>query len=126
MDERIRKLFHKHQQWDTILVRLRKIILETGLEETVKWGLPTYTYDNKNICGIGAFKSYAGIWFFNGALLKDKHQKLINAQEGKTVAMRQWRFSSIQELDEKLITEYIIEAIENQKAGRKINPVKKP
>ncbi|MBK7633096.1 MAG: hypothetical protein IPJ13_01585 [Saprospiraceae bacterium] len=44
--------------------------------------------------GLAAFKSYTGIWFFQGGLLDDKQQFLMNAQEGKTKAMRQWRFFS--------------------------------
>ena len=80
------------------LIRLREIILSTGLIETIKWGSPVYTLNGKNIAGIGAFKSYFGIWFFQGALLQDLQKNLVNAQEGKTKALRQWRFKSIQEL----------------------------
>ena len=53
--------------------------------------------------GIGACKSYSGIWFFNGVFLKDKQKKLINAQEGVTKALRQWRFSSVDEIEPELI-----------------------
>ncbi|HNP20115.1 MAG TPA: DUF1801 domain-containing protein [Fulvivirga sp.] len=105
---------------------LREILLGCELEETIKWGAPMYTYDGKNIVGIGAFKSYFGLWFFQGALLPDKSKKLINAQEGTTKAMRQWRFESIDEIDKKLIKDYVKEAIANQKAGKMIKPEKKP
>ncbi len=105
---------------------LREILLECELKETVKWGAPMYTNNGKNIVGIGAFKSYFGLWFFQGALLSDKSKKLINAQEGTTKAMRQWRFKSIDEIDEKLIKVYVKEAIANQKAGKIIKPEKKP
>lgn len=112
----------QNEQWREILSKLRALLLAAGLEETIKWNFPTYTLDGKNIAGLGAFQSYAGIWFFQGALLRDKHQKLINAQEGKTKAMRQWRFSSVEEIDEKLVREYLAEAIRNQKAGKEIKP----
>ena len=39
--------------------------------------------------------------------------------------MRQWRFNSISEINEKLILQYIREAIENEKAGLSIKPEKK-
>ncbi len=103
-----------------ILMVLRDIIKKTELEETVKWGSPVYTVNGKNVVGIGSFKSYAGLWFYQGALLKDKANVLINAQENVTKALRQWRFSSEEEIDEKLVTEYIKEAIENQKKGKEI------
>lgn len=116
----------KHSQWQEELIELRKIMQATELVEAVKWGAPVYTVNGKNIVGLGAFKSYFGLWFFQGALLSDKHNKLINAQEGKTVAMRQWRFDSFDEIDSKLITEYVNDAIANQKSGKEIKPQKKP
>ena len=92
-----------HIEWRDGLTALRNILLETELEETVKWGAPCYVYQKKLVVGIGAFKSYLGLWFHQGALLKDKHKKLINAQEGKTKALRQWRFYDISEIDLSLI-----------------------
>ncbi|MEH6705022.1 MAG: DUF1801 domain-containing protein, partial [Galbibacter orientalis] len=66
--------------WKEELSMLRSVINTTEMEETIKWGVPTYTLSNKNIVGIAAFKSYVGLWFHNGALLKDKAKVLINAQ----------------------------------------------
>jgi uncharacterized protein YdeI (YjbR/CyaY-like superfamily) len=43
----------------------------------------------KNLLGIGAFKNHFGLWFFQGSLLKQNTKLLVNAQEGKTQAMRQ-------------------------------------
>ena len=115
---------NKHSQWQDILSRLRQAIISTGLEETIKWGAPVYTLDGKNVVGLGAFKSYAGLWFFNGALLTDPKKVLVNAQEGKTKALRQWRFNSVDELDEQLVIQYVNEARANQAAGKTIKPEK--
>lgn len=109
-----------HQNWEREITYLRAIALKTSFAETIKWGVPTYTINGKNVVGIGAFKNYVGLWFFNGSFLKDTHKKLINAQEGKTKGLRQWRFLSVDEMDESLILEYLNEAIENQKAGKTI------
>ena len=73
----------ENKEWQDILKRLREIVLNTALEEGIKWGFPVYTFSGKNVVGLGSFKSYAGLWFFQGGLLKDEHKKLINAQEGK-------------------------------------------
>ena len=81
--------------------------------------MPTYTFEGKNILGLGAFKSYAGLWFFQGALLQDKHQQLINAQKDKTQAMRQWRITSMEHVNEAWIKQYIQEAIQHQKEGQR-------
>lgn len=107
------------------LARLREIILSTELQEAVKWGVPVYTVDGKNVVGIGSFKSYFGIWFFQGVFLKDTDKVLINAQEGKTKGMRQWRFESAKDINKKLILKYLKEAIANSKAGKEIKPEKK-
>jgi len=116
-----------NKDWQQALILLRDILLSTTMTESVKWGVPVYTFEGKNIVGIAAFKSYAGLWFFQGTLLKDKKKKLINAQDGKTKALRQWRFNSVKEIeaDSKTIKQYLKEAILNQKQGKIIKPERK-
>lgn len=104
------------------LIHLRQILLTTKLVETVKWGSPCYTHNEKTVVGLGAFKSYVGLWFFQGALLTDKEQHLINAQEGRTKAMRQWRFASANDIKPRAIKAYVKEAIELVEQGREIRP----
>ncbi len=105
-----------------ILIVLREIIKSTELKETIKWGSPVYTFNDKNVVGMASFKLYVGLWFHQGALLKDDAKVLINAQEDVTKALRQWRFRSINDIDEKLIKKYLEEAISNQKKGKEIKP----
>ena len=112
------------QHWQNELRQLRKILNSTRLEEGVKWGGPCYTFDGKNVVGMAAFKSYFGLWFFQGALLADTTQVLINAQEGKTKALRQWRFQSKKDINGRLIKAYIKEAISLQKEGLEIKPAR--
>lgn len=71
----------------------------------------------------GGFKNFFGIWFYNGVFLKDKYKVLVAAQS-KTKSLRQWRFTSKNEIDKKKITEYINEAIEIEKKGLKIKAEK--
>lgn len=110
----------KSPKWERELTHLRNLVSQTELEETLKWGQPTYTIKNKNVLAIGAFKEHFGIWFFNGALLNDPDGHLHNAQEGKTKALRQLQFSSFEEMDDKVIKDFIQQAIANQKAGREV------
>ena len=125
MEPKVDSFISKHENFANLLTEIRKVLLSTELVETIKWGMPTYTINNKNVAGIGAFKSYCGIWFFQGALLKDPHKVLQNAQEGKTKAMRQWRFNNDSTLDTQLMRLYLYEAIENEKKGLKIKRAKK-
>ncbi|MBK9270539.1 MAG: YdeI/OmpD-associated family protein [Saprospiraceae bacterium] len=100
------------------------ILEKTGLEKTIKWGAPVYTYHTKNVVSYSGFKNFFSIWFYNGVFLKDPYMVLVNAQEGKTKSQRQWRFGSISEMDQSKIMEYILEAIEIERKGLKIKPEK--
>ena len=90
------------------------------MEETVKWGAPCYTHNGKNVVGIGAFKSYFGLCFYQGALLKDKQKMLISAQEGKTKALRQWRMQHKDDIDAAVIKAYVQEAAKIVDKGKEI------
>ena len=105
-----------------VLIVLRELIQSTELIETVKWGGPAYTINGKNVVGVGSFKSYVALWFYQGALLQDNAKVLINAQENVTKALRQWRFYSLNEINDKLVLVYLNEAIENQKQNKEIKP----
>ncbi len=113
------------KQWQDELKILRKILQSTDLIEDVKWGAPCYTYNGKNVVGVGSFKSYFGLWFHQGALLKDEQGVLINAQEGTTRALRQWRMNSAAEIKVSAIKAYVKEAIQLIKDGRSIGPRRK-
>ena len=102
--------FKNNKLWNEELLKLREILIESGLIETIKWGAPVYTYDGKNVAGILGFKSYFGMWFFQGALLKDKGQLLVSGNEGNTKAMRQMRIFDKKEINKKIILSYIKES----------------
>jgi uncharacterized protein YdeI (YjbR/CyaY-like superfamily) len=116
----VEEFLAKQSQWKNELIKLRQLLLETELGETIKWGIPVYTINNKNVVGIGSFKAYFGMWFFQGSFLSDPDQELVNAQDGKTKGMRQLRFTSLNDIDENLIRRYVAEAIQNQKEGKEI------
>jgi uncharacterized protein YdeI (YjbR/CyaY-like superfamily) len=111
-------------QWTEELEMLTNIISKLPLDTSIKWGAEVFTYNGKNVVSYGGFKNYFTIWFYNGVFLEDKYKVLVNAQEGKTKSLRQWRFTSKDEINEKKILEYINEAIEIEKKGLKIQPEK--
>lgn len=118
VDEYIERAEH----WRPELARLRGILTSMPLEETIKWGAPWYTHNGTNVVGIGAFKAYVGLWFDQGALLGDPEGVLINAQKGKTRALRQWRFTEPKDIRVRPIKAYIKEAIALADAGKSIKP----
>jgi uncharacterized protein YdeI (YjbR/CyaY-like superfamily) len=88
----------------------------------LKWGVPCYTHEKKNIALIHGFKEYCAVLFVKGAILKDPHHVLI-AQTENVQAARQIRFTNVQEIveQESILRAYIDEAIEVEKGGLKVN-----
>ena len=104
---------------------LRKIALETGLDEEVKWGFPAYTFKKKNIFMLGSFKEYSTVLFFKGALLSNPDNILVQPTEN-TNSGRQLRFTNAKDIikAKKSILAYIFEAIELEKSGAKVEAKK--
>jgi uncharacterized protein YdeI (YjbR/CyaY-like superfamily) len=113
--------FKKAGQWEQETSELRRIALSCGLTEELKWGTPCYTLQKKNIVLIHVFKEYCAFLFFKGALLKNEDQLLV-AQSENTQATRQIRFTHLDEIlaKEPAIIAHIQEAIEIEKAGKKV------
>ena len=113
--------FSKDTKWQKEYEKLRKIILDCGLMEELKWGCPCYTFENTNIVLIHGFKEYCALLFFKGALLNDPNGILI--QQTKNVqSARQIRFTSVREIVnmEKILKATVYEAIEVERAGLKV------
>ncbi|UXP32738.1 YdeI/OmpD-associated family protein [Reichenbachiella agarivorans] len=112
----------KVHNWTDELVQLRRIILDCGLNEELKWGVPCYTWKGKNIAVVAAFKEYASLSFFKGALLHDEY-KLLDKPGENTQAARLIKFTQAPEIIkmETKLKAYIFEAIEIEKAGLKVD-----
>lgn len=91
---------------------------------TQKWGADVYTFNGANVVSFGGFKHFFSVWFYNGVFLEDSLGVLVNASEGKTKSLRQWRFSGVNEMDAAKIKAYVEEAIQIEKKGMKIVPAK--
>ena len=110
--------FSKGEKWQQEFEKLRMIILDCGLTEELKWGVPCYTLQKSNVVLIHGFKENCAILFIKGALLKDPKSILI--QQTKNVqAGRQIRFTNVREIVEMtpILKAYIREAIQVEKAG---------
>ena len=111
-------------EWQELVIALIDIIHTTELVETIKWNMPVYTINQKNVVALGAFKNHVSLWFIQGVFLEDAYGKLVNAQEERTKAMRHWRFTKMEEVDRPLIQAYLEEAIQNQKDGKELRPTR--
>jgi len=121
MNPKVDFFFNKAKKWRDGLERLRKIALDCGLEEELKWGCPCYSYQKDNIVLIHVFKEYFAMLFFKGALMNDADGLLIQQTENVQSA-RQMRFTEDDQIGElaSTIKACIHEAIEIEKAGLKV------
>lgn len=117
----------KVNHWSKELEALRKIVIKSVLDEELKWGMPCYTLNNKNILMISAFKEYACISFFKGVLLKDK-EKLLTAHGESSQSVRMIKFTNSKQIIQQssIIKAYIEEAIEIENSGKKVEFKKNP
>ncbi len=117
----------KVNDWREELHQLRRITLDCGLTEELKWGVPCYTFKGSNVIIVSALKEYATLSFFKGALLNDAH-KLLDKPGENSQASRLIRFTSVEEIvgKEAIIKAYIFEAVEVEKAGLKVKFKKNP
>jgi uncharacterized protein YdeI (YjbR/CyaY-like superfamily) len=126
MNPQVDEFLRKAHKWQEEFTKLRTIILDCQMTEEIKWGVPCYTLEHKNIVLIHGFKEYYAILFFKGALLNDAHHLLIRQTEN-VQSSRQIRFTNIQEIidQEAILKAYIYEAIEVEKAGLTVTYKKK-
>ena len=113
--EKVSGYYAKEHHFKLGIAALREIALKAGADETYKWSTPVYMSNGKNVFWISRFKNHFGIGFFKGADLKDPYGVLVNAQPGKTQDMRHWRFTSVEDIDKKMVLAYLKEAVENAK-----------
>jgi len=79
-------------RWTAEIELLRSIVLGEGLVETMKWGVPTYTFEGKNALMISALKDACVLAFPQGALIPDSSGLLEFAGPNSRVA-RQTKFT---------------------------------
>jgi uncharacterized protein YdeI (YjbR/CyaY-like superfamily) len=122
MNPKVDFYFNRANHWQKEVEQLRMIVLDCGLTEELKWGVPCYTLQKKNIVLIHVFKEYCALLFFKGSLLKDPRSILIQQTE-RVQAARQIRFTSVREIVkmEPILKAYINEAIEVENAGLKVS-----
>jgi uncharacterized protein YdeI (YjbR/CyaY-like superfamily) len=125
MNPKVDGYLKKAKKWQEEITKLRRISLDSGLTEELKWGKPCYTFQTSNIVIIQGFKEFCSLLFCKGALLKDPKGIL------KTFgwqAARRIPFTDVREIVEMepILKVYIHEAIEAEKAGLKVNYKKNP
>ena len=109
-----------------ILKHLRKLIhrAEPSVEETIKWGFPSYVYHDKILCGTAAFKAHISFGFWHRGM-----EDLLNKELGKTnEAMGlMGRVTSLADLpDDPTLLRYVKLAVRLHDSGLRARPKPKP
>ncbi len=121
MDSKVDKFIATSAAWQNEYIKLREIIHGFPLEEALKWGVPCYALQGKNVVLMHGFKEYCALLFFKGALLPDPKNLLI--QQTKNVqSSRQIRFTGLQDIIdlEDTIKMYVSEAMKVEESGLEV------
>ena len=122
MNPKVDGYLRRAKEWREEFEKLRLIVLDCGLTEELKWGVPCYTFEKRNVVLMHGFKNYCALLFFKGALLKDPEGILI--QQTKNVqAACQIRFTNVRKIVrlKAILKAYVHGAIEVEKSGQKVN-----
>jgi uncharacterized protein YdeI (YjbR/CyaY-like superfamily) len=111
----------RSERWQAEMTALRAVLLDCPLVEDLKWGVPCYTQDEKNVVLIHGFKDYCALLFMKGALMRDPEGVLVQ-QTDNVQSARQIRFTGLDEVNrmQNLLKTYVHDAIEVEKAGLKV------
>ena len=106
--------------WIDGLNNLRRICLDMGLEETVKWAHPVYMHAGRNIALFGAFLGDFRLNFMNPGLLKDT-EGVLEPQGPNSQTPSMIRFTAVGQVGEMepVIRAYLRQLIDHAEAGTK-------
>jgi uncharacterized protein YdeI (YjbR/CyaY-like superfamily) len=108
------------KKWRPEMQKLRSILRACGLEETLKWGKPCFTFEGSNIAIIQPFKAHLALMFFKGALLRDT-RRLLKSQGENTQSALRLEFTSDTQIKKSVVEPYVKEAIRVEKAGLQVD-----
>lgn len=121
MNPELDSFFKSARYWGKEMQQLRSIVLECELAEEVKWNVPVYTVQGKNVLAIGELKDHCVLSFFKGALLQDASGLLEKPGEN-TQSARVIPFTNVKDIIKlkETLKAYIYEAIEVENVGLKV------
>jgi hypothetical protein len=90
-DQRVSKYIQESAPFARpILKHLRKVIheAEPGVEETMKWGMPSLLYQGKIVCGFAGFKAHCALWFWKGEAIVGKKPEEAMGNFGRITSVK--------------------------------------
>ncbi|WP_425409478.1 YdeI/OmpD-associated family protein [Hyphococcus sp.] len=123
----VEEAFKSAKKWRKEALRLRRILLDCGLNEELKWGKPCYSENGANICIVQRMNDFLALLFFKGALLPDPDGMLERQGPNSRSGFRM-RFTNENDVmrREKTIRACVREAIKVEKAGLRVEKAAPP
>lgn len=122
-DERVDAYIEKSAPFaQEILKHIRSVVHQASplINETIKWGFPHFEY-KATICSMAGFKAHCAFGFFKAPLMKDPYQLFGDKRDAMG---HLGRIESLADLPlDKILTEYILEALRIDEAGLKVKKV---
>ncbi|WP_188129776.1 YdeI/OmpD-associated family protein [Roseivivax sediminis] len=121
-DPRIERYLARERPWRDEIAALRRVVLDEGLTETLKWRSPCYTAHGGNVCMVDALKDTAFVSFFKGVLLEDPEGTLVPPGPNSRSA-RYFKCGSVEELvrTEPILRGFLRQAVDNERLGRRVD-----
>jgi uncharacterized protein YdeI (YjbR/CyaY-like superfamily) len=118
-DPEVEAFVSRAKTWRAEIEEVRSILLDSGLDEALKWGKPCFTFEGANIAILQPFKAHLSLMFFKGALLEDKHGLLRSQGENTQSALR-LEITHESRISKSVLKYYVKQAIAVEKAGLKV------
>jgi uncharacterized protein YdeI (YjbR/CyaY-like superfamily) len=108
------------RRWIDGLNNLRRICLDMGLSETVKWGHPCYMHAGRNIALFGAFQGDFRLSLMNAGLVEDA-ERVLEPQGPNSQTPSMFRFTAVGQVGElePVIRAYLRQLMDHAGAGTK-------
>lgn len=121
MDPAVDEYLARSTQWPEELAAMRRVLLDAGLSEHLKWRQPCYAHDGRNIVILQEMKGFLAAMFFKGALLEDP-AGLLRDQGPNSRSAKRLELTSVAQIEElaPIIADYVADAVEVERSGREV------
>ncbi len=113
----------KSKKWRDEMAELRPILIDCGLDETIKWHKPCFFHEAGNIAIFQEMKQHLALLFFKGALLDDPNGVLTD-QGPNSRSARRIEFHSVDEVKTltDTVKQLVAHAVDVERSGSQVGP----
>lgn len=110
-------------KWPAEMTELRSVLLNCGLDESIKWRTPCFSHHGRNVVLFQEMKECLALMFFKGALLADDDGLLV-AQGPNSRSARRLQITSVEQARSLRdpVRELVENAIEVEASGLEVEP----